>query len=256
MENKIKAFASELRNKFGYYESDALDLQNLLRKAEILAFYKELDEGFSGMTITVDGRAFLSHESVQREIKDKYFILINSNHTIGRQNFTICHELYHIFFDPDFTPHKCYTGSFNKGNITEYYADIFASHFLLPDSGVIRMIPIDEFAMNKVSLFTILKIENYYQVSRSALLRKLKDLKIINEGYAQLFRTSVRKNAEVYGFSTKLYETGNDGLIISDYAAKAKYLFDSNIISISKYAELMQDINLDIFREDLNDAPI
>ena len=44
---------------------------------------------------------------------EKNFILINSDHSIGRQNFSICHELYHLYKDEDFHPHHSYAGMFN-----------------------------------------------------------------------------------------------------------------------------------------------
>lgn len=232
MELLIRQQAAKLRKEQGYYETDAIDLHVLLRRNEILTVFKKLNPNFSGMTIKVE---------------NKFFVLINSDHSVGRQNFTICHELYHIFIEKDFESHLCKTGEFNKRLLNEYKADLFASFFLLPEEGLMKNIPEDQLSVDSIKLDTILYIENLYQVSRSALLRRLKELKLISNPFYQSLNFSIRKNALRFGYPTTLYEAGNDGLIIGDYGMKASKLFDEEKISQSTYAELMELINVNIF---------
>ena len=44
------------------------------------------------------------------------------------------------------------------------------------------------------------------------------------------------------GFSTDVYEKGNEGLVIGDFGAKARELFDREIISEGHYIELLNMI--------------
>lgn len=121
MQFKLKAHAANFRSRFGYSNTEPIDFKNLLRKLDILTVFYPSGVDFSGLCINVE---------------DNRFILVNSSQSIGRQNFTICHELYHLFYDTDFTPHKCQTGRFPKKDGSELKADLFASHLLLPEDGI------------------------------------------------------------------------------------------------------------------------
>lgn len=237
MQLMIKQKASELRKKFGYYESESINVHSLLRKNNLLTVFKSLDSGFSGMTI------------IENEIP---FILINSNQSIGRQNFTICHELFHIYFDSDFKPHKCFTGVFNSKDTTEFMADLFAAYFLLPEEGVLNSIPEDQLTSNRITLETILVLEHYFQVSRRALLMRLRELEIIDTGYFTVLTENIIANALSRGYPDTLYRPGNNNLIIGDYGVIAKQLFDVGKISESHYAELMVAIGVNVFNLGIN----
>jgi len=145
--------AAHFRNLWEIGSTDPVRLSSLILKLNTIVVFKQLSTKFSGMCY---------------KVKDYSFMLINSEHPIGRQNFTICHELYHIYVQTDFAIHSCIIEGFDKKNKTEYAADLFASFFLLPEDGVIGLIPEDELKKNKITLQTILKIEQYYRCSRSA----------------------------------------------------------------------------------------
>ena len=110
MEYKLKAYTTEFRNRFGYSSIEPIDFNSLLQQLDILTIFKNCD-GFSGLCIK-EG--------------DSKFMLINASHSIGRQNFTIGHELYHLFYDKDFSTHRCQAGSFPKKQKNEWFADTFA----------------------------------------------------------------------------------------------------------------------------------
>ena len=95
-------------------------------------------------------------------------MLINSNQPRGRQHFTIAHELYHLFIEEKPTPHKCNPG-YSKNKV-EQNADMFASSLLMPEAGICQLIPETELNTRNISIATILKLEHYFSVSRSALL--------------------------------------------------------------------------------------
>src|SRR4030042_4182406 len=139
----LKYEAAKLRRQFGLNSIEPIRLKSLMLKEKILTVFKRLDNDFSGMAV---------------KSSEEKFILINSNHSIGRQHFTICHELYHLYVDEEFSTHRCNTEVFDKSNKSEYYADIFASNFLLPEDGIIELIPTKEQKKDNINLSTLIKI--------------------------------------------------------------------------------------------------
>jgi len=223
--------AAHFRNFWKIGPTDPVRLSSLILKLNSIVVFKQLSTMFSGMTYKVN---------------DYNFMLINSEHPIGRQNFTICHELYHIYVQTDFAIHSCIIEGFDKKNKTEYAADLFASFFLLPEEGVISLIPENELKRNKITLQTILKIEQYYRCSRSALLYRLEGLGLIFVADYEDFRFNVTKNAQRYGYDTALYRPGRHGHVYGEYGVLAKKLFDAEKISESHYLSLLKDIGIDI----------
>jgi len=236
---KIKKDAIEFRNELGFGNTDAIKLKSLLLKLDIIAVFKPLSEKFSGMAVKTE---------------QKNFILINSNHSIGRQNFSVCHELYHLYIQPDFIPHHCKAGTFDKDVDNEYLADTFASYFLMPDDGIFSLIPDEEFKKDKINLDTIFKIEQYFGCSRLALLYRLLDMKLISKNKLDEYSQFVKLNAKQYGYPTDLYEPGNHGLVIGNYGSLAKFLYDKEKISEGHYFSLMHDIGFDILNSSENDS--
>ena len=232
---EIKFQASKLRNQFGFSNTEAIRLKSLLLKEQILGYFTALDDDFSGMAI---------------KINQSKFILINSSHTLGRQHFSICHELFHLYIDKNFSPHKCQAALFNRKDKTEFDADSFASYFLLPEDGIYSNIPEEERKKDKIKLSTVIKIEQYYSCSRSALLNRLFSLGFITISKKEEYSIGVQKSAMQLGYSTSLYKPGNKDLILGDYGVLAYELFNNEKISESHYASLMNDIGVDIFSKE------
>lgn len=237
MQLAIRKEAAEFRMKLGYGVTEPIQPKSLLIKLNIIAVFKKLSDEFSGMAIKAG---------------DVRFILINSNHSIGRQNFSICHELYHLYIDKDFKPHHCNSGFFNRSVSTEFYADVFASYLLAPEEGILNMIPNSELGKDKISIETILKIEHYFACSRSALLFRLRNLELISSQKQEFYNQQIKLTAKQYGYSIDLYESGNDGLVIGDYGTIAKNLFDSEKISEGHFVSLMHSIGIDVFNNEKN----
>lgn len=225
--------ADDFRNHLSLNITEALPLPALLYRLNVLTVFRPLSSDFSGMAIKVgDGDSA------------KLFMLVNSSHAIGKQNFTICHELYHLYIQKDFTARVCKTGLFEKNSGEELSADIFASYFLLPTSGIKSLIPDEQLRKNKIDISTILKIEQYFCCSRSALLYRLKQMGIIDgTGYNNLL-PNVKRSAVENGYSTRLYEPSNQHEVIGDYGVKAKALFESGTISESHYFSLLLDLGM------------
>ncbi|PCH75690.1 MAG: transcriptional regulator [Flavobacteriaceae bacterium] len=230
---KIKKRATDFRNTHGYSNGEPIHLEGILLKLNVITVFKPLSADFAGMVVKVN---------------EKKFMLINSNHTIGEQNFSMGHELYHLYYDTDFTPHTSSLGSFDKRS-PEYYADNFAAYLLLPDDGLLNLIPDNELKGNKIALLTILKIEHYFKCSRTALLFRLKELNLINNALFKEYSQDIELKARQYGYSTTLYKSGNEHEIIGDFGAKSRGLFEQGKISETHYLTLLNSIGIDLLHD-------
>lgn len=222
--------ASVFRGDNGLSSSEPVNLKSLLLKLNILTIFRPLSENFSGMCL--------------KDNSGHRFMLINSNQPRGRQHFTIAHELYHLFIEEKTTPHKCNPG--HSKNQAEICADMFASFLLMPEVGICQMIPETELKTKNISIATILKLEHYFSVSRSALLYRLLNIGLITENTrSKLAEIGVKNSARCFGYDTALYEAANEGLVIGDFGEKARGLFEREKISESHYMELLRKINID-----------
>ena len=231
--NIIENQVSKFRQSIGVSDTEAVNLNSLLLKYNVLAIYRPLSERFCGMSLRSG---------------DKRFMLINSNNPIGRQHFTIAHELYHLFIEDNPQPHICWLNGTKDDS--EKYADYFAQIFLMPSNGVRQLIPDDELLNGTISVATVLKIEHYFSVSHQAAVNRLSDLKFLSRDQRiYLLSLSVQKTAREFGYNTSLYVSGNEGLVIGDFGEKAKNLFDAEKISTGHYIELMNKIGIDGFED-------
>lgn len=237
MEFKLKSYTVEFRNRYGYNSSEPIDFISLLQQLDIITVFRNCND-FSGLSIKED---------------DNCFMLVNAAHSIGRQNFTIGHELYHLFYDKEFKTHKCNVGLFPTKDKNERMADIFASHLLIPEEGISRMIPDAEDGKDKLSLATILKIEQTYNCSRTALLKQLYKMKYISKEFHEKYAQNIKRGAISHGYSTKLYEPGEEKALLGSYGSLAHKLFDEEKISEGHFNELMMAIGVDINEIQSND---
>ena len=231
--NLVESQASKFRQLNGLSDSEAVNIKSLLLKLKVLTIYRPLSENFSGMSLKSGKRRF---------------ILVNSNHPRCRQHFTIAHELYHLYFDPNPTPHNSMQEG--KKNDIEQCADAFALIFLMPSDGVRQLIPDEELIEGHVSLASILRIGQYFSVSYSAVLNRLSDLKLIDRRERDSLKTiPVKKTAREYGYDTTLYEAGNKNLVIGDFGEKARNLFEEDKISEGHYIELLHKIGINDYED-------
>lgn len=223
---EAEALATKFRSGNGLSQFEPINAKTLLRKLNITTMYRPLSDDSYGISC--------------RSNTGKMFMLVNSNTTRGRQHFTIAHELYHLFYDNEPTPHMCFGTSTGE----ERNANMFASALLLPREGILQMISAKEITHRKVELATVLRMEQMYQVSRINLLLRLKELGLITETLLQQLQAiPVKDSAREYGYDMSLYEPGNNGLFIGDFGEKARILFESEKISEGHYIELLNMIS-------------
>lgn len=203
--------------------AEPVNIKHALRKLSIITMYRPLSDKAYGISV--------------KSANGRMFILTNSNSTRGRQHFTIAHEFFHLFYDESPKPHVC---NADGNDVSEKNANRFASVLLLPREGVLKAVPEEELKSRSLSLATLFRIEQYFQVSRQTALYRLKDLNLISEAQLEDFRAlNVLKSACEYGYDGALYQKGNEGLVIGDYGEKARLLFEQGKISEGHYNELM-----------------
>ncbi|ULQ55826.1 ImmA/IrrE family metallo-endopeptidase [Flavihumibacter rivuli] len=231
-ERLIEYKANKFREEHGLSPTEPVNLGHLLTRLNVITLFKEMGDNFSGMAV-----------------KNGYghFMMINANDIIARQRFTIGHELYHLFIQEEFQNRICFVGSFDKKDKEEYNADWFSSYFLIPEDGIIEQSPEKELKKDSITISTVTKLEQYFGVSRSALLNRLKFLDLISSSYLEQLKDpgNIKRNALQMGYSTELYEPGNKNRFIGDYGLKAKQLLDKDLISESDFYSMMSDIGID-----------
>lgn len=229
--NILERQVIEFRHNVGLNDSEAVNLKSLLLKLNVLTIFRPLSNDFSGMSL--------------KSPTGNRFMLINSRHPLGRQHYTIGHELYHLFIEKNPKPHSC-TPSAPKSD-SEQRANQFASMLLMPVAAITQLIPTTELQNNEISLATVIKLEHYFSVSRKAIVHRLSFLKLITKSQFEYFNSlPAIKTAKEYGYDTVLYQPGNEGLVIGDFGEKARQLLDNGKISEGHYRELMNKIGINV----------
>ncbi len=228
---EAERLANKFRTEAQLSQVEPLNCHSILRSKNILTVFRP-------MSVDAGGLSIVSPDRQHR------YMLVNSSRPIGRQRFTIAHELYHLYYDENPEPHMCYEQNGAK-EPREASADLFASALLMPKEGLIANIPDNELRQDQISLGTVMKLEQFFGVSHQALCYRLKRLKFITEGCLQrLLAISPAKTAWEFGYSPKIYEDGDKRkTVLGDFIAKAKVLFDEERISEGHYMELMNLVN-------------
>ena len=209
--------ANELRRRIALGDTAPVDTRKALQQLGVLCVFMPMQETFSGMC--------LKH-------KEKRFMLVNSKVALGRQHFTIAHELYHLFIQEEFSSQICPQSSSDP---VEKQADCFATFFLMPRNGVI-----EEF--KKLGM----KYTADVKISFQSMIYRLNNLTLISDKQKETFLlyqpTAV---AREYGYSTSLYTPTNEKIVLGDYSAKAQSLFNKELISEGHLIDLLSEIKLD-----------
>lgn len=230
-ERYIEYRANKFREEHGLATTEPVDVYKLLAKLNVITVFKEMSDNFSGMAI---------------KNSTGKFMMVNASDILARQHFTIGHELYHLFIQEHFTNRMCQVGIFDKKDKEEYNADWFASYLLMPEDGIFELLPKEEIGLNKISLNTIVKLEQYFGVSRMAILNRLLFIDLINKDKKEELRGNIKRSAQLMGYSQELYERGNAQKVLGDYGERAKRLYDRELVSETDFYSLMLDIGVDL----------
>ncbi len=229
--------AYSLRKSLGEDSESPIDIFKLVQRIEklTLVFYS-LGENISGICF---------------KGKSSYVIAINSDMSVGRQRFSLAHELYHMYFD-DSTTNSVSPIAIGSGDEIEKKADQFASYFLIPSSSLYSMIEDIKLLGNKTCLGIedVIKIGQYYGVSHKATLYRLLSDGYLKKNQVKDMDVSVIETAAKLGYDTALYRStiGNKKeIVLGYYITASEKLLDEDRISQGKYEELL----LDAFRDDI-----
>ena len=214
---------------------EPVSIHKALRTTGILCSFRPLDDDISGMAIKIQ------HEGDSHVHR---FMLINTNDIYCKQRFTACHEFYHLLYQQNFSKSVDDSKYSSTKEREERNANIFASFLLLPEAGLKMLAPVEEQRKDRITLGTILKLEQHFRCSRATLLYRLKDLGWISEELISSYIENVKRSAAEYGYNTSLYESTGNTEVCGDYNVKARNLFDKGLISRSKYVSLIDDMQL------------
>lgn len=236
--SKIKDNAAELRYKLGLDDQNSLDIFSVIADSKdiTLVFYP-LQKKFSGLCMRND---------------TSKFVVVNSNHSQGRQRFTAAHELCHLFYHEAFPKIICSLRP-EKTDLIEREADMFASYFLMPNMSLKRFFKErleKEFCVD-LNSNDLVRIEQQFKMSRMAVLYRLVEYEqCVTWAIANRLKRGVKMQAVSMGFDTDLYDPASDD---KKYYSLGKYVRvieeakAQDKLTESKYESLL----LDGFRSDI-----
>lgn len=233
---EIMTKAIQLRKKLGEDGSSPIDIFAIVRDlGNVSLVFYPMGEKLSGICIKSDD--------------ENCVIGINSEMSRGRQNFSLAHELYHMYYDKTLV--SLCGKTIGAGKVIEKQADTFASYFLMPNDELNRKIDIYNEKNKNLNIDDIIRIEQYFGVSHQATVIRLCNNKIITQNDADYYlHQSVRSRAESLGLNGDLYKPLPESKRYGTYGAyigQANQLRQKNMISQGKYESLL----LDAFRPDL-----
>ena len=235
---ELNSNAILLRKKIGEDDFSPIDIFSIINLINnfTLIFYP-MSERISGMCVRIN--------------KEDCLIAINSTMSLGRQRFTASHELYHSFFQENFKNVVCGKEIEGEKDNEEKNADYFASYFLAPyDALQIYISDILKKDKNKLNVEDVVKIEQFYQMSRQATLYRLKIEGYITSEFANSLKTNVIQSARSIGYPDTLYlptSKENQYLTTGSYINLVERLKENEIISLGKYEEYL----LEAYRPDI-----
>lgn len=232
LEKKVKRYAEKIRREF--------ELGHLMPIPDI---FKLLEE----KGIYVFKRPFRNTQisALYRKQKDNCLIIINSARTLGHQIFSAAHELYHYCYNKELTARVCKVDVPNSKDQEETMADLFASHFLMPDEGVIELAESRKNKKGKLDVTDVLFIQQYYNVSYKAMIRKLSELGYI-EDIDFYFNIYITKLAEKLGYDTRIYQPTNEYYCSKSYLELVVDAYEADLLSEKRANEYLGDVGLSL----------
>lgn len=238
MENSIKIQVIEERKKLGIDILDPIEkIENLLQKKMNISIIKKQIEG------SVYGICSRSEDGVMA-------ILVNTDYSLGRQNFTIAYEYYHLMYDENL-----YEYSKEK----ERKANIFASYFLMPTEALDYYMCKKNLSKNKNALSSkdIIEISTYFGLSYLATIVRLEKFEkmLTREKAEEYKKLNAEELAKSNGICTDLYKaTKEEFWIITDYVDEVQKALMNEKITEGKYESLLLEGGFDdiVFGLDAN----
>src|SRR4030042_4373978 len=228
-ESKARQLAIDSRLTLGLQSTEYFDVYRAVTSLRITCVKRPLESSISGATLKTS------------KVK---VILINSSKTLGHQNFTIAHELYHCLYDENLVRRACKTEAFGQSRGTEQVANMFAAYLLMPEDAILNQLRLRKKLDMKLTLADIINLEQFFGVSRQAICWRLEDLKFVTREQSEKCCINVIQGARSLGKNPDLYMATKEKVIISDYAEKENEALQKNLITDSRYEEILADADL------------
>ncbi|MCE4280740.1 XRE family transcriptional regulator [Xanthomonas nasturtii] len=175
--------AIEQRRLLGFGDSEPIgSLRDTLDEIGIHIFIDGLNSKLAGLYAFVENFG--------------YCVLINRKHPLARQRWTIAHEYGHYLFDHD-RRGVDYVQPMKRKPENERFCDTFASHFLMPTTGVQKRFHDTFQRKGDVNVGDVIRISDYYGVSLMAMMLRLETIGLIRKGSWDAIKASGRSVKEI-----------------------------------------------------------
>ncbi len=224
---EIEAVALKARKEIGLSLglNETLLRKNLEDRGYFLFYYPFGESGISGALFS----------SVHARI-----LVVNSSKSIGRQNFTVAHELGHIYLH---NTESLVEISGDESSTKEREADNFASMFLMPANDVSSMIQTN--GGIEFDAVEVMEMSQMFRMSYKATLKRLTEVFGRKAIPLTLWDKKPLQLAEMLNMDKRLYEpSGEKYWSNTKYVSAAFRALEKERISFSRFLELMKDIGL------------
>lgn len=236
--NLAKIRAGKIRSTLGLGEEPISNIFSLLEKEGIYLFTRDLGENASAMFM---------------KTKDVHLVVINSKKSLGHQYFSAAHELSHYYFDKQLMGRVCQVNKYNQQNTMERLADLFASFFLMPENGI--LMHLDKrgiLGSSGLTLNDIVSLQQYFNVSWSAMLYRLLNMHLINSAQLEDYKTTgIKRTASMLGYPCEIYSKSSKDQVSQKYIEKVITLWEKDEINDARRDEYLDivGINSSDFRQ-------
>ncbi|MDZ4837353.1 MAG: XRE family transcriptional regulator [Candidatus Melainabacteria bacterium] len=225
--------AAETRKEFGLGGDAIPDVYTFLDEQHILVCKANLGDWQTGAQ-GISG-AFHNHRKLG------YCILVNVQNSLGRQSFTLAHELAHALFH-----YNCRSliSIYKDPSPRESFADSFASHFLVPIKTLNRVIDNASWS-GRLDQYKVIELAHIFRVSYAFMLYRLRNEKHITDDQRKAWeKCSPTALAQQLGLDSDVFnKPGNPVLSLNRYPASVvqtvrDLIFDDELSS-SQAADLL-----------------
>lgn len=202
---QLNSDAVRFRDALGYNSKVPVDIFRMaLSNSEYTIIRIPMTKDFSGMCV-IDGNSKI--------------IAINSMMSLGRQRFTLAHELYHVEIEGIKDGRVCTSLLQGSRGESEERADRFASFLLMPYEGLEWFV--NKHSISEWTLDAIIEVSQFYQMSFMAVLvRLLQEERISLEQFETWKNVNIRMEATRRGVDVSLYEPSPEN---EQYASYGEY---------------------------------
>ncbi len=166
-------------------------------------------------------------------------ILLNSSTTIERQIFSLAHEYGHLLMHRRSYLSANPSSGLDKEHPMEISANEFAANFLVPAAGL-RGAFWRNVGQKDVGLQDLVFLKRYFKVSAQVLLRRLRDVGLIQRQHAESLAADLERRAPArLEFAPLNEDLIRDWDLVSRFKHLARKAALEGLVSLGKLAELL-----------------